>query len=71
MFGLLYTGHLLDQKRLIYLNRIFKGHDQHWTKKAFNKLNELDIGWASSKKNTLHTYDLPENLDEIKATALD
>ena len=68
MFGRLYTGHLLDQRRLIYLHRILKRHDQHWTKQAFNELSALDIGWANSIKKDLRVYDLPENFDDIKAT---
>ena len=68
MFGRLYTGHILDQKRLIYLHRILKRHDNHWTKQAFNKLSNLNIGWAKDIKQILRTYDLPENFDNIRAT---
>ena len=66
-FGLLYTGHLLDQKRLIYINKILKRHDLHWTKQAFKELDKLNIGWARDIKSTLRAYDLPVDFDEIAA----
>ena len=66
-FGVLYTGQRLDKRRLIYLHRILKRHDQHWTKKAFYELERLNLGWCKNIKETLRVYDLPTDLDTIKA----
>ena len=57
----------MDIKRLIYLHRILKRHDNHWTKKAFLELDKLAIGWSKAIKETLKIYDLPDDLTTIKA----
>ena len=66
MFGMLYTGHQLDKRRLIYLHRILKRRDHHWTKKALFELEKLNIGWSKNIKETLGTYDLPIDYNTIK-----
>ena len=66
-FGILYTGQRVDKKRLIYLHRLLKRHDQHWTKQILYELDKLKIGWGKDIKETLKTYDLPEDFNAIKA----
>ena len=66
-FGLLYTAHRVDKKRLIYLHRVLKRHDQHWVKRMLMELDKLNTGWAKDIRETLRAYDLPEDYDEIKA----
>ena len=53
--------------RLIYLHRILKRHDQHWTKKAFYELDKLKIGWSKDIRETLSSYDLPNDYITIKS----
>ena len=67
-FGILYTGQRVDKKRLIYLHRLLKRYDQHWTKKMLLELDKLKIGWAKEIRENLQSYDLPDDFDTIKAT---
>ena len=64
--GIPFTGQRLDKKKLIYLHRILKRFDQHWTKLTLNHLNSLNIGWGKSINECLRTYDLPTNYSTIR-----
>ena len=68
LFGTLYTGCRVDKKRLIYIHRILKRHDQHWTKRMFLELDRIIIGLGKDIKETLRAYDLPDCYGEIIAT---
>ena len=68
--GIPYTGQRLDKMRLIYLHRILKRFDQHWTKITLNHLKSLNIGWAKSIDECLKLYDLPEDHNEIKSMTM-
>ena len=57
----------MDQKRLNYLHRILIREDQHWTKKAFHRLESMNLGWSKSIKETLVDYNLPTDFAEIKS----
>ena len=64
--GIPYTGQRLDKKQLIYLHRILKRFDQHWTKLTLNHLNSSNIGWGKSINECLRTYDLPTDYNTIR-----
>ena len=65
--GTLFTDHRVEIKRLNYLHRILVREDDHWTKKAFNTLDSLNIGWSKSIKVTLTEYQLPTDYETIKS----
>ena len=66
-FGTLFTHIRIEIKRLIYLHRILKRTDTHWTVKTFNILLKHNIGWAKSITKVLLDFDLPTNFSTIKS----
>ena len=66
-FGILYSKQRIEQKRLIYLHRILKRTDSHWTKKVLLALDEKNLGWCKSIKETLRNLSLPTQYHEIRA----
>ena len=68
--GIPYTSQRVDQKRLIYLHRILKRYDLHWTKLTLNHLISHNIGWGKSINDCLKFYDLPEDHNEIKSMTI-
>ena len=65
-FGTLFTQIRIETKRLVYLHRILKRIDSHWTVIAFKILLTHNIGWAKSITKSLREYDLPTDLGTIK-----
>ena len=68
--GIPYTAQRLDKIRLVYLHRILKRYDQHWTKITLNHLISMNIGWGKNINEYLKLYDLPEDHNEIKSMTL-
>ena len=66
-FGTFFTQIRIDIKRLVYLHRILKRVDSHWTAIALKTLLTHNIGWAKSIKKTLHDFDLPPDFGTIKS----
>ena len=56
----------MEQKRLIYLHRILKRIDSHWTNKVLMTLEEKNLGWSKSIKETLKDLNLPTDYSQIK-----
>ena len=65
-FGTLYTEIHIDKKRLLYLHKLVTRDTTHWTQRALTTLEELNIGWAKSIKDTLESYKLPTEFHTIK-----
>ena len=65
--GTLYTEHRVALKRLNYLHRILTREDEHWTKRAFQTLDSMDIGWSKSIRDALTEYQLPTDYETIKS----
>ena len=65
-FGTLYTHLRIETRRLNYLHRILNRPSSHWTTQAFHILDEQNIGWAKTIKQTLRSLDLPSDLTTIK-----
>ena len=65
-FGTLYTQLRIEMRRLNYLHRILKRPNTHWTNQAFHILEEQNLGWAKTIKQTLRSLDLPTDLAVIK-----
>ena len=68
--GIPYTCQRLDKKRLVYLHRILKRYDQHWTKLVLQHLCSLNIGWGKNINECLKLYDLPEDFNTIRAMTI-
>ena len=64
--GTLYTQLRIEMRRLIYLHRLLNRPSTNWTNQAFHILEQQNLGWAKSIKNTLRTLDLPTDLTTIK-----
>ena len=64
--GTLYTQLRIEKKRLIYLHTLLNRPSTNWTNKAFHILEEQNLGWAKTIKNTLRTLDLPTDFTTIK-----
>ena len=64
--GTLYTNLRMEKKRLYYLHKILNRPDTNWTNQAFHILEEHNLGWARTIKQTLHSLDLPTDLPTIK-----
>ena len=65
-FGTLYTHLRIEKRRLMYLHKILNRPETNWTNRAFHILDELNIGWAKTIKQTLRSLDLPTDLTAIK-----
>ena len=66
-FGTLFTHLRIEQRRLMYLHRLLKRHESHWTSMILLRLEALNIGWSKSIKSTLRDLDLPTDFSTIKA----
>ena len=64
--GTIYTDLRMEKKRLIYLHRILTREDTNWTKMTLNILDNREIGWAKSIRNTLQQLNLPTDFAMIK-----
>ena len=51
----------------MYLHRILKRHDSHWTYLILLKLEALNAGWTKAIKSALREFDLPTDFSTIKA----
>ena len=64
--GTIYTHLRIEKRRLNYLYRILNRPETNWTNITFHILQEKNIGWAKTIKETLRTLELPRDLSEIK-----
>ena len=64
-FGTTYTRYRIEKKRLIYLHKILKRRDSHWTKVMLHILNTLKLGWAKTITQSLHDLNLPTDFQTI------
>ena len=65
--GLIYTSLRVKQKQLLYLWKLVNREQGHWTKQALAETLNRNIGWGKHIQATLSKFDLPTNLDTIKA----
>ena len=64
--GIIFTELRIDQKQLIYLQRILKRDHDHWTYHMLNTLDLMSIGWAHQIRQKLNEYGLEENWEMIR-----
>ena len=65
-FGTLYTHLRIERKRLMYLHRLLNKPDTSWTKRTLLILDQLNIGWAKSIRETLNDLGLPTDFSSIR-----
>ena len=65
--GTLYTEERIDEKQLIFLQKILKRDSSHWTHHVLNILNIHSIGWAHHIHEKLREYELEEDWEVIKS----
>ena len=65
-FGTIFTHLRIEKRRLNYLHKILNRQNTHWTNQTFHILEEQNIGWAKTIKQTLHYLDLPTDLTNIR-----
>ena len=66
-FGTLYTMCRIDEKQLLYLNKVLKKDDSHWTKRVLNLLDKKTLGWSRQIREKLIEYKLCTDWDQIKS----
>ena len=64
-FGTLYITQQIDQMKFMYLHKLLKRTDDHWTKKMLVHLDEINVGWAKSIRQKLKDYDLEQDWSKI------
>jgi hypothetical protein len=69
-FGTIVTSCRIYQKQFIYLQKILKRNDSHWTKQLLNHLKEIEIGWSKKINEKLSEYKLTDNWKEIREMTL-
>ena len=65
-FGTLYITQQVDQMKFMYLHKILKREDDHWTKKMLYHLKSLNVGWTKIIQDKLQEYNLEHDWDRIK-----
>jgi TPP-dependent trihydroxycyclohexane-1,2-dione (THcHDO) dehydratase len=60
------TSLQVDERQLIYLQRILCKSDDIWTKQTLLQLRKMNIGWAKQIQKKLDEYDLCISWEEIE-----
>ena len=66
-FGTLYTSLRIEKKQLIYLHRIINSSNTSLIRKTLLILEQLNLGWAKTIKETLKKLDLPTDFTVIQS----
>ena len=69
-FGTIYTRYRIEKKRLIYLHKILKRRDSHWTNIMLQILKTLKLGWAKTIIQSLHDFNLPTDFQTIRTYSI-
>lgn len=65
--GSLFASIRIEVKQLLFLHRILKKQDDHWTKTTLLSLKQHDCGWAKQICNLLEQWELPQEWADIEA----
>ena len=65
-FGVLYLTQHIDMMKFMYLHKILKRNNEHWTKKMLLHLDSINLGWTKRIKQKLKDYKLEEDWAKIK-----
>ena len=65
--GLLFASIRVQTKQLVYLQKVLKKNEGHWTRKTLETLQRHDIGWAKQIQDNLREWGLEMDWDIIRA----
>ena len=68
--GILFTSVRIEMKQLIFLQKVLKKDENHWTRVTLMALKELNHGWAKQIDEVLHNWALEEDWGVIQAKTL-
>ena len=64
--GALYASIRVMVKQLIFLHKVLRKQDSHWTKTTLNTLQQYNIGWAKQIGDNLEEWNLETDWNAIK-----
>ena len=64
--GTLYADIRIDERQLMYLQKILKREESHWTHHLLKTLDMHSIGWAQQIRIKLREYELDEDWERIR-----
>ena len=65
--GILYTTQRVDQKQLMFLQKILQRKNDDWTRNTLKALTLKGIGWYRRIRNILRKYKLPLDFETIES----
>ena len=68
--GSLYASIRVQIKQLIFLQKVLKREDDHWTKITLYALREHNTGWAKQAEETLQQWALETDWKEISQMSI-
>ena len=66
MTGTLYTSVRMDLKRFLFLHKILRREDEHWTTHMLHALDKTKTGWSAKMREKLVDYRLETDWEKIK-----
>ena len=64
--GIMFTSIRIEMKQLIFLQKILKKEESHWTRLTLMALKDENHGWAKQITELLHAWGLEEEWTEIE-----
>ena len=64
--GVFYASIRVQEKQLLYLQKVLKKEDTHWTRLTLDKLKRLDTGWATQINGILREWNLETDWQKIQ-----
>ena len=64
--GNLFPSIRVEQKQLIYLQKVLHRENEHWTKATLMAMKEKDVGWAKQINSILEKRELETNWKNIE-----
>ena len=64
--GTLYAEIRIDERQLLYLQKILTREESHWTFHLLKTLDMHSIGWAQQIRTKLGEYELEEDWEKIR-----
>ena len=64
--GSLFPSIRVEQKQLIYLQKVLQRNNEHWTKATLMAMNDKKVGWAKQINSILEKWGLEPEWENIK-----
>ena len=64
--GSLFPSVRVEQKQLIFLQKVLQRNDEHWTKATLIAMKEKNVGWAKQINSILERWELETEWENIK-----